>query len=163
MQKKSAYLQLRVTVAEKAALRDAAQRAGQSMSAFVLGRLLPPARRRFGELLRAVETDEERRFALAELNDLLTGLAAAELVEALAEPPPRRLSPYLRNYITAMVEQAAHQKGVAPPDWVGEVEPLEEPRFVAPLAGLRLHLLAAAPVSFRRRNIFVDSAIGDRV
>ena len=160
---KSEQLQIRVTPREKVALKRRARRAGQDVSVYVLARLLPAARLRFGELLRALGDERERRFALAELNDLLTGLAPVELRDAVAEADLRELSPYLRNYVAAMVEQAAHQKRVAPPAWVNGVEPLEEPRFGAPLSSLRLHLLRAAPVPFVRRNIFVDSAVGDRV
>ncbi len=133
------------------------------MSAFVLERLLPPVGLRFEELLRALSDNQDRRYALAELNDLLTDLTPAEFPLAVAAPPLSELSPYMRNYVAAMVEQAAHQKGVAPPDWLADIEPLEQPRFVETLAGLRLHLLASAPVPFRRRNIFVDSTVGDRV
>jgi hypothetical protein len=43
------------------------------------------------------------------------------------------------------------------------VPPLDEPHFATPLRGLRLHLLRASPVAFKRRNIFVDSSVGDRV
>jgi hypothetical protein len=60
-----------------------------------------------------------------------------------------------------MVELAAHQKGVVPPAWVREVPPLDEPHFATPLEGLRL--LRASPVPFKRRNIFIDSSVGDRV
>jgi hypothetical protein len=74
------------------------------------------------------------------------------------------LTPYLRNYVAAMVELTAHQRDVPPPAWVRGVEPLETaPHFATPLASLRLHLLRAAPVPFKRRNIFIDSSIGDRV
>ncbi len=63
-----------------------------------------------------------------------------------------------------MVKLAAHRRDVPPPAWVRDVEPMEtEPRFATPLAGLRLHLLRTAPVPFKRRNIFIDSSIGDRV
>ena len=133
------------------------------MSAFVLERLLPSVRLRFDELLRSLADGEPRSYALAELNDLLAGLAPGEFRGLIADKALMELSPYLRNYVAAMVEQAAHQRDVEPPDWVAEIEPLEEPRFAAPLAGLRLHLLASAPVPFRRRNIFVDSTVGDRV
>ncbi len=75
----------------------------------------------------------------------------------------RGLSPYLRNYVAAMVELAAHQRGVAPPVWVRQVPPLEEPHFATSLPGLRLTLLRASPVPFKRRNIFIDSSLGDRV
>jgi hypothetical protein len=71
--------------------------------------------------------------------------------------------PYLRNYVAATVELAAHQRDVPPPSWVLDVEPLETPHFATPMAGLRLYLLRAAPVPFKRRNIFIDSSIGDRV
>ena len=161
--KRSKQLQIRVTPREKAALRRLAAAAGQDMSEYVLARALPPARLRFEELLRSLGDEEQRRFALAELNTLLAGLAPAELPDAVAHADLRGLSPYLQNYVTAMVEQAAAMKGVQPPAWVGSVPPLAEPRFAAPLAALRLHLLAASPVPFRRRNLFVDATIGSRV
>ena len=75
----------------------------------------------------------------------------------------RDLPAWLRNYVAAMVEQAAEQKHLAPPAWVREVTPLDEPHFATPLRGLRLHLLAASPAAFKRRNIFVDAGIGARV
>jgi hypothetical protein len=46
---------------------------------------------------------------------------------------------------------------------VREVPPLEEPHFATTLEGLRLHLLQVSPVPFKRRNIFIDSSLGDRV
>lgn len=161
--KRSKQLQIRVTPREKAALRRLAAAAGQDMSEYVLARALPPARLRFEELLRALEDEEDRRFALAELNTFLSDLAPAELPDAVAHADLRELSPFVRNYLSAMVEQAAAMKGVEPPGWVGSVPPLAEPHFAAPLAALRLHLLAASPVPFRRRNLFVDAAIGSRV
>lgn len=134
-----------------------------SVSAFVLCRALPPARLQFGELLRALTREEDRRFALAELNDLLAGLSTMELEEAVADAEVDALSPYLQNYVAAMVELASQQKGVAPPAWTGEIEPLEEPAFATDLQSLRFHLLRSAPVAFKRRNLFVDASIGDRV
>lgn len=163
MSKKSEYLQIRVTPEQKTALRRSAHRAGQGISSFVLDRVLPPVRLRFRDLLGVLADEADSSFALAEINDLLFGLTAAELAEAVTDPPLEGLSPYLRNYVAAMVEQAAHQKGADPPGWLGDVEPLAEPRFATRLAGLRLHLLAASPVPFRRRNLFVDSSVGDRV
>lgn len=62
-----------------------------------------------------------------------------------------------------MIEHAAHQKGEAPPDWVHEVEPLDRPWFAVPFTRLRPYLLRAAPVAFKRRNLFVDATVGDRV
>lgn len=160
---KTQQLQIRVTPEQKSALARLARRAGQDVSSFVLSRALPSAALRFGETLSALGDPDRCRFALAELNDLLTGLAPRELAEVTGDADLGGLSPYLRNYVAAMVELAAHQKRVAPPEWVREVRPLEEPHFATPLEGLRLHLLRASPVPFKRRNIFIDSSVGDRV
>lgn len=122
------------------------------------------ARMQFARLLEALRDDDQPGFALAELNDLLSSLTAAELCSAVEHADLAGLTPYLRNYVAAMVELAAHQRDVPPPAWVRDVEPMEtEPRFATSLAGLRLHLLRASPVPFKRRNIFIDSTIGDRV
>jgi len=62
-----------------------------------------------------------------------------------------------------MVEQATCRKGVRPPSWVNDVPPLESPLFASDLESLRAHLLRVSPIPFRRRNLFVDAAVGDRV
>jgi hypothetical protein len=85
------------------------------------------------------------------------------LREAVAHAEMARLSPLLQNYVAAMVEQASFLKRVQPPAWTARIAPLEEPYFAAPLKALRLHLLRASPVPFKRRNIFVDAAVGARV
>ena len=122
------------------------------------------ARRQLARLLEALRSDDQPSFALAELNDLLSRLTSGELCSAVEHADLTGLTPYLRNYVAAMVELAAHRRDVPPPAWVRDVEPLEtEPRFATPLSGLRLHLLRTAPVPFKRRNIFIDSSIGDRV
>ena len=160
---KTQQLQIRVTPEQKSTLARLARRAGQDVSSFVLSRALAAAAPRFGEILSAVGEAGRHRFALAELNDLLAELAPRELAEVAGGADLRGLSPYLQNYVAAMVELAAHQKRVAPPGWVREIPPLEEPHFAAKLEGLRLHLLRASPVAFRRRNLFIDSSLGDRV
>jgi len=132
-------------------------------AATMLSRALPDARLRFLRLLEALRDDEQPGFVLAELNDLLSGLTAGEMRVAVEHAELAGLTPYLRNYVAAMVELSAHRLDVPPPAWVRDVEPLETPHFATPLAGLRLHLLKAAPVPFKRRNIFVDSSLGDRV
>ena len=125
--------------------------------------ILLDARMRFARLLEALPGEDQPGFVLAELNDLLSSLTAGELCSAVEHADLAGLTPYLRNYVAAMVELAAHQQDVPPPSWVRDVEPLPAPRFATPLAGLRLHLLRTAPVPFKRRNIFIDSSIGDRV
>lgn len=161
---KSKQLQIRVTPREKATLKRLAAAAGQDLSSYVLSRALPRPALELEKLIRVLERDgEERRLALAAFNDLLTGLAPVELRDAVESVDVDRLSPFLRNYVAAMVEQAAGRAGVSPPGWTGSVAPLDAPWFATPLPGLRLHLLESSPVPFKRRNLFVDASVGDRV
>jgi hypothetical protein len=158
---KSGQMQIRVSPAQKAAIRGAARRAGLDMSAYVLARLLPAPARRFQDLTEACAGRDER-FALAELNSWLAGLGAGELQAAVASPPPR-LTPFLANYVAAMTEEACAKAGIAPPSWVRGTAPLAEPVFGSALMSLRLHLLSRSPAAFRRRNIFIDAGLGSRV
>jgi uncharacterized protein (DUF1778 family) len=162
MMGKSSQLQIRIRPEQKELLQRLACRAGQDMSAYVLSRVLPETRVRFTRLLEALRADDQPAFVLAELNDLLSGVASGELVRAVEHADLAGLSPYLQNYVAAMVELAAHRREVPPPAWVRDVAPLEDPHFATPLAGLRPYLLRAAPVPFKRRNIFIDSSLGDR-
>jgi uncharacterized protein (DUF1778 family) len=163
MASKSQHIQIRVTPREKAMLKRLAATAGQDVSSYVLARALPSARRRFEDLLELLGEGEDHRYVLAELNEFLAAMAPDELPEPVADADLARLSPFLQNYVAAMVEQACYQKGVPAPTWTSRVTPLETPYFAAPLKSLRLHLLRAAPVPFKRRNLFVDAAVGARV
>jgi hypothetical protein len=116
----------------------------------------------FARLAGAAEQGEAR-FALAELNTLLTRLTAAELSEAIAVGIPGSLSPQLANTIAAMVEVACAQRQLALPAWAREIPPLAEPLFGSTLQSLRLYLLTHSPAPFRRRNIFVDATLHDQV
>jgi hypothetical protein len=160
---KTSQLQIRVTPRQKAALKQRAALAGMDVSAFVLARALPDEAVRFAELLRALGDARRERFAFAELNDFLEACAPAVFADAVADAKLARLTPQTANYVAAMVELAAQRKRVAPPAWTATVEPLDAPWFGSPLKSLRPYLLSAAPVPFRRRNIFIDSSIGDRV
>ena len=163
MGSKSQQLQIRVTPEQKAALKRLARRAGVDVSRYVLSSVLPPVGDQIRSLLKTLAREDDPQFALAAFNDLLVGLMAAEFSEAVADLEVGQLSPFLKNYVAAMVEVAAHLKGQPPPDWVREVEALEEPYFAVPYARLRPYLLRAAPTPFKRRNIFVDATVGDRV
>jgi hypothetical protein len=111
--------------------------------------------------LTAQLRNEKPAWVLAELNDLLGGASRGE-IELLSAPSID--DPYLANYVAAMVEQAIHLKGgTRPPSWTSSVAPLSEPFFAVPCMSVRAHLLLESPVPFRRRNIFIDSSIGDRV
>ncbi len=168
MSPKTRNLQIRVTPAQKAALRRLARAAGLDLSGYVLTRALPPAHVRFEELLRSLSTADssERPYVLAEINDYLAALSGPELESAVARADPTALdgaSDYERNYVAAMIELTCARKGVDPPTWTADVRPLDRPRFGTVLISLRPYLLRVSPVPFKRRNIFVDSSIGDRV
>ncbi len=163
MSSKSSQLQIRVSPAEKARLKELAKRSGLDVSRYVLERILPEQSIRFQEILRSLRDDEAVRFGLAELNDFLFDLRAAEFSIAVESADVDELSPFVANYVSALVELAAHRCELPPPEWTVAVEPLSEPYFAAPFASLRPHLLRASPVPFRRRQLFVDSSLGDRV
>jgi len=160
---KTEFLQIRVTVEQKAALKRLAAEAGQDVSAFVLARSLPAAKIRFRELVDSLRRDDDRRFLLAALNDLLSTIPASAFVDAVADADLRTHSEFTANYIAAMVEHAATRNRLDPPNWTRKVEALELPYFATELRSLRPWLLTASPVAFKRRNLFVDSSIGDRV
>jgi hypothetical protein len=166
MPAKTQHLQIRVTPEQKAALKRQARAAGQDVSSYVLARLTTSASGQFSRILATLGSGSDHRYALAELNDFLHScppMAFEEAVAAADSSAVSAISPYLRNYVAAMVEQAANQKHTAPPAWCAEVVPLDAPHFAATLKSLRPHLLRAAPVAFKRRNIFVDAAVGSRV
>jgi hypothetical protein len=163
MKPKSSQLQIRVTDAQKAALQRLAQQARMDMSSYVLSRVLPTAAARFAECIEAAGTPGMAGYGLAELNSFLSNLSAAELREAVASEPTLPSDAYVANYVAAMVEYACHRQGIAVPIWVKSVRPLDEPVFATALQSLRLHLLTHSPPPFRRRNIFIDSSLGDRV
>lgn len=125
---------------------------------------LTDKQRCFARLLEALREDAQPSFALAEINDFLSGLTPGELGGAVEYADLTGLTRFLQNYVAAMVELAAYQRNVHPPAWVRGIEPLETtPHFATSLPSLRLHLLRNSPVPFKRRNIFIDSSVGDRV
>jgi uncharacterized protein (DUF1778 family) len=166
MATKSRQLQIRVTPDEKSAIRRLASAAGLDVSSYVLARALPAAQGRFDGLLRALAKPHDRSYVLAELNDFLSALSGPELAEAVGLVEwvvLEALPDYERNYVAAMVELACARRERPPPAWTREVRPLAQPRFGTELRSVRPYLLRASPVPFKRRNIFIDASIGDRV
>jgi hypothetical protein len=161
---KSAQLQIRVSSEEKRAIQHAAERAGMGMSAYVLSRVLSASAARFQECVAAACAGHGApSFALAELNSLLSALTPSEMRDATALPPSITLTPYLENYVAAMVEYGCARCSIAPPSWTRSVIPLDEPVFGTSLQSLRMHLLTHSPPPFRRRNIFIDSSLGKQI
>ena len=156
-------MQIRVSAREKAAIRSAAKRAGMDMSTYVLSRVLSVPAAEFRERIEACRGPAAPAFALAELNSLLSRLTAVELTDAIAAPPKLTLTPFLANYVAAMIESACEKRGVPAPGWTRAIAPLSEPAFGSTLQSLRLHLLTHSPAPFRRRNIFIDSSLGAQV
>jgi hypothetical protein len=125
--------------------------------------VLSVAAAQFQDRVRDCADSAQPRVALAELNSLLSDLTAGELRDAIATPPPTGLSPFLGNYIAAMVEYACARRAIAVPEWTRSIAPLAEPAFGSELQSLRLYLLTHSPPPFRARNIFIDATLGDRV
>jgi hypothetical protein len=160
---KLSQLQIRVSETEKAAIRTAADRAGLDMSAYVLSRVLSNPAQELQQAIAALTGPTASSFALAEINSLLSSLTTGELRDAVAAAPVVELSPFLANYLAAMIEIACERRAIAVPAWTRRIVPLDEPAFGSTLRSLRLHLLTHSPAPFRRRNIFIDASLGDRV
>jgi hypothetical protein len=160
---KRRQLQIRVSSGEKKAIQQAAKRAGMDMSAYVLSRVLSVPAQRFQECVAGCSAPSESSFALAELNSLLSALTPGEMRDATAAPPSIALTPFLANYVAAMVEYGCARCAISPPAWTQSISPLDEPAFGTSLQSLRLHLLTHSPPPFRRRNIFIDSSLGRQI
>jgi hypothetical protein len=161
-QSKTSQLQIRISVSEKALIQRAARRAGMDMSSYVLSRLISVPAIRFQQCVSAA-AGPKSFYGLAELNKLLTDLSAVELREAVAAGPAIILSPFISNYVAAMVELACARRTIPIPPWTRAIAALEDPWFATKSASLRHYLLTASPAPFRRRNIFIDSSLGSMV
>lgn len=163
MSSKTTFMQIRVTPKQKTAIRALAKRAGTDMSTYILEKTLPAQHLRWSQLLAALAASSAPQFAVADIHDFLAGLSARDFSDAVAALPPRSLEPYWANYVAAMAECTAHQRGVAPPQWTKAIAPLTHPAFGTDLLSLRPLLLRTAPPPFRNRNIFIDATVGARV
>ena len=156
-------MQIRVTPGQKRELERCARAAGLDLSSWMLGRLIPPRRESFAKLVRALASQRDSSYVLAELGDLLSSLDRAELGSVVDTLPAAHLDELAANQLAAMVETVATKKGIRPPSWTNDIEPLRTPWFPTTLLSLRLHLLCNSPPAFRRRNLFVDSTLEHRV
>lgn len=161
---KTQQLQIRISAQDKTLIRARAANAGMDVSKWVLQQVLPPAEREFQALCRALAArPDARSFTFAEFQDWLNRLTGSEFVRAVRHAPEVQLPPFEANYLAATVEHAAAIKGVHPPRWTVAVEALDAPWFASSLKSLRLYLLTHSPPPFRRRNLFIDSSVGQRV
>ena len=162
---KSEQLQIRVSKQEKAAIRGKAKSANQDMSEWILSQIFPDTSKTFQKLLDElkVKKKQERSYVLAAINDFLAELSPGELTRAVSDVESAKLGDFELSYVSAMVEYICNIKGVQVPDWALNSPCLTAPYFGSDIQSLRLHLLSNSPAPFRKRNIFIDSSIGDRI
>jgi|TARA_B110000240_G_C13405434_1_gene412902 hypothetical protein len=160
---KSTQLQIRVSPEQKDRIKKQATLAGEDVSKWVLKRLLPPEADQIQNMINRLGAGDAASFVLAEVNDFLMSLSRGTLEVAIHTIDVSMLKPFESNYVAAMIEQACAKKALQPPGWVYAIAPLASPWFASELSSLKLHLLTASPPPFRRRNLFVDSTLGDRV
>lgn len=163
MSEKTEQLQIRVTPEQKHALKRLAREASADVSSWVLGQVLPVEADRFQALVAQVAEPATRRYALAELADWLRTLPPGAFRRAVARPPSAPLDAETRNYLAGAIELAAARRGLEPPPWCGDEPVPAAPLFGSTLAAVRLHLLTRSPVALRRRNVFAEASIDDRV
>lgn len=166
MPAKSDQLQIRISTEQKRRLKQLARDAGMDVSAWVLSRTLPPENERFQELTAAVAaaaTDTTRRLALAQVADYLRPLPLGAFRRATANAPRAALAPTWLNHLAGTIELAASRRGLVPPPWTRTVPQSREPLFGSSLENVRVHLLTRSPVALRRRNLFADASLDDRV
>ena len=122
---------------------------------------------RFQALARALAGAQaepsHRRLRLADLADHLRALPPESFRDAVAAAPDAPLDADTLNHVAGMIELAAERRGQAPPPWTARVPPAPLPSFASALGSVRLHLLTRTPVALRRRNIFADASLDDRV
>jgi uncharacterized protein (DUF1778 family) len=160
---KTQQLQIRVSAAQKALLKKRAAAAGLDLSTFVLRRVLLDSEAQLEELLALLADEHEPRATLARIGGLLGALDSASFRELTAAIDVSRLTPFHQNYLAAMVEYRADQLGLPAPRWTKGVGALGEPYFPAGTDQVRTYLLRAAPIVFKRRNLFVDASVGDHL
>lgn len=155
MSTKTSQLQIRISPSQKQMLKRMAAEAGLSLSAYVLSRALPSARRELEVRIEALGDPDDGEAALRELMTYLRGLPDEAYRDAVEAPLPAELPPVRKNLVTAVVEREAGRRHMPPPAWTARVEPLSEPHFAWNLAALRPHLLRVTAPAFKRRRLFV--------
>jgi predicted transcriptional regulator len=163
MAPKTTQLQIRITPEQKRNLKQLARQASMDVSAWVLGRALPDEGERFQALVVQLTRRPMDRFALAEIADFLRDLPAGAFRRAVCDAPRARLDPATLNHLAGAIELAARRRNLTSPSWTAAVAIPEAPVFGSSLASVRLHLLRESPVALRRRNLFMDASLDDRV
>jgi hypothetical protein len=162
MSSKTSQLQIRVSPEQKRALKLLAERAGLSTSAYVLSIALPGGSPEFTRRVQALSAGRDRPNALSDLGFYLAAIPPETFLRAISEVDFGKLSPLLRNYAAAAVEQECARRRAPIPSWATDVEPPARPHFAWELRSLRPHLTRVSPPAFKRRNLFVPSPQDER-
>ncbi len=157
---KSTHIQIRISPEQKNKIAKAASRKGVGMTTWVLEKLFPELSEKLEELIQELAKSKNSSFVFAEINDFLSALSSRELSQALENLNLEKLEVFEQNYLAAMIELACEKKSIACPE-ITTAE-LSSPWFATELESLKLYLLLNSPAPFRKRNIFIDSSIGDR-
>jgi hypothetical protein len=157
MHAKTSQLQIRVSPAEKAALRRLADQAGVSVSAFVLQRALPRTHEGISARIRHLQGGKDLLNALSDFMLYLSTLSHDEFEDGVAAAELAELTTLQLNCAAAAVEHESWRRGLATPFWTGTIPPLERPYFAWGLRSLRPRLLRVTPAAFKRRNVYVPS------
>ncbi|MGD8282034.1 MAG: DUF1778 domain-containing protein [Gemmatimonadota bacterium] len=159
MGNRTSQLQIRITPAEKATLKRLAAAAGDTVSGYVLSKVLPSAGVELTGLMRLLgEQNVDANAVLEDLAGVLEDVPADELADVVPPPEPDAVPPVLRNRLAALVEAQATRRGGAVPDWTRTVRPLARPHFAWSLTSLKPHQMRVTPAAFKRRNLFFDPA-----
>ena len=162
MSPRTSQLQIRVSPAEKTALKHLASLSGQTVSAYVLAQALPAATDSLSAALKDLRAGPpELAPDVAALRRSLSTLSPLEFGERLQSVSLADLPHLAQNRVAALVEEVAQHLGVDPPSWVSAIPPLDHPFFRWPLLSLRPYQLRATPVSLKRRNVFDPSTVGE--
>ncbi len=162
---KNYQLQIRVSEAQKAQIKNHAKKAGLDVSSWVLSCILPTKTTQLQKLVDRLEQSSEKNFSLilSEINDFLVKENCETLLQSTSSLEIEKLDDFLANYLAAMIELRAYQLKIDPPKWTASTKPLKKPYFSTSLKNLLPHLLVHSPLPFRRRNLFIDASVGDQI
>jgi hypothetical protein len=160
---KTDYIQIRISKKEKEHFIKLARWKKLSLSGWILDRIraeIPPIE--INELYSKLKHASDSSYIFALLNDYFIKINEYQWANLVTQKPENLDSENL-CYLASMIERTAELRGFKIPDWVKNVDSLWIPYFGSNVKKLRLHLLVNSPVSFKKRNIFIDSSIGERV
>ncbi len=160
---KDEFLQIRLSSKQKEIIRGAAKNAKTDMSSWVLAKIINNQSEEFLKVVEKLVSSQKQSYNYAEIHDLLMKLDNNVFSKTVEFSPTKELNSFQLNYIAAMVEQRAMQLSEKAPSWCSDIKSLEAPCFGTSLKSLNLYLLLNSPLAFRKRNIFIDSTVGQRV